>query len=63
VISQVKLDGATSPAFCTAVCDVPLGPSFDAVDAVTEVINRLEGALDQSHREKGKRVLLSKFQG
>ncbi len=63
VLSQVKLDGATSPIFCSAVCDVPLGLSFDAVDGVTEVINRLEATLDQAHKEKGKRVLLSKFQG
>ncbi len=63
VISQVKLNGAAGPTFCSGVCDVPLGPSFDSVDGVTEVINRLEATLEQAHREKGKRVLLSKFQG
>jgi PleD family two-component response regulator len=62
VISQIKSDGATSPTFCTTVCDVPLGHNFDVVDGVTEVINRLEATLDQSHKEGGKRVLLSKFQ-
>ncbi len=63
VLSQVKLDGAEPPNFCCAVCDVPLGPRFDAVDGVTEVINRLETALDQSRKEGGKKVLLSRFEG
>ena len=62
-ISQIKLDGAPVPVFCAAVCDVPLGPSFDAVDGVTEVINRLESTLEQAHKEGGKRVLLSRFEG
>jgi tetratricopeptide (TPR) repeat protein/GGDEF domain-containing protein len=62
VLSQVKLDGTTSPNFCCAVCDIPLGPRFDAVDGVTEVINRLETALDQSRKEGGKKVLLSRFE-
>jgi diguanylate cyclase (GGDEF)-like protein len=62
VISQIKSDGATSPTFCTAVCDVPLSHNFDVVDGVTEVINRLQAMLDQAHKEGGKRVLLSKFQ-
>jgi tetratricopeptide (TPR) repeat protein/GGDEF domain-containing protein len=61
VFSQVKLDGATAPNFCAAVCDVPLGPNFDAVDGVTEVINRLEASLEEARKEGGKRVLVSKF--
>jgi len=61
VMAQVKLDGAATHAFCSAVCDVPLGPEFDAVDGVTEVINRLEAALAQTRKEGGKRVLLSTF--
>lgn len=63
VIAQVKLDGTNPPNFCCAVCDVPLGPQFDAVDGVTEVINRLEAALEQARKEGGKRVLLSRFEG
>jgi tetratricopeptide (TPR) repeat protein/GGDEF domain-containing protein len=62
VIAQVKLDGKNPPNFCSAVCDVPLGPVFDAVDGVTEVVNRLDWALEQSHKESGKRVFLSKFE-
>ncbi|MBZ5562129.1 MAG: tetratricopeptide repeat protein [Acidobacteriia bacterium] len=60
-ISEVKADGASAPNICAVVCDVPLGPHFDAVDGVTEVINRLESALDQARKEGGQRVLLSKF--
>ncbi|HEV2038018.1 MAG TPA: GAF domain-containing protein [Candidatus Eremiobacteraceae bacterium] len=61
-ISEVKLDGRTPPNFCTAVCDVQLGAVFDPVDGVTEVINRLHGSLEQSHKESGKKVFLSKFE-
>jgi GAF domain-containing protein len=60
-ISRVKVDGVTVPNFCAAVCDVPLGPSFDPVDGVTEVINRLEASLERARSEGGKLVLLSKF--
>jgi len=63
VISQVRLDGASAPNFCAAVCDVPLGPNFDTVDGVTEVINRLEVSMEQARKEGGKRVLLAKFAG
>jgi GAF domain-containing protein len=63
VISQVKVDGTTAPNYCAAVCDVPLGPDFDPVDGVTEVINRLAASLEQARSEGGKRVLLSKFGG
>ncbi len=63
VIAQVKLDGKAPPNFCAAVCDIPLKSNFDAVDAVTEVINRLEATLEQSRKEGGKRALVSKFEG
>ncbi len=62
-VSQVPSDGPTAPNFCCVVCEVPLGARFDAVDGVTEVINRMEAALDQSRKEEGKRVLLSRFEG
>jgi tetratricopeptide (TPR) repeat protein/GGDEF domain-containing protein len=60
-LAQVRVDGAEPPHFCGAVCDVPLGPAFDAVDGVTEVINRLEASLDQARKEAGKHILISKF--
>jgi GGDEF domain-containing protein len=63
VLSQVKVDGAPLPSYCCAVCEVPLGVQFDIVDSVTEVINRLEAVLERARQERGKRVLLSKFEG
>lgn len=60
-LAQVRVDGGTAPDFCAAVCDVPLGPNFEAVDGVTEVINRLETSLDRARKEGGKRVLISRF--
>ncbi len=62
-VSQTAPDGGSPPNFCAVVCEVPLSSNFDAVDGVTEVINRLETVLDQSHKEGGKRVLISKFEG
>jgi GAF domain-containing protein/thioredoxin-like negative regulator of GroEL len=62
-ISQVKLDGITAPNLCCAICDVPLGLRFDAVDGVTEVINRLEAAMEQARKERGARLLVSAFEG
>jgi len=63
LIAQVKMDGASTPNLCCAVCDVPLGLRFDAVDGVTEVVNRLETVMQQARQEGGKRVLLSGFEG
>ncbi len=60
-VSQVNPDGQPAPVFCLAVCDVPLGANFDAVDGVTEVVNRLEATLEQSRKEGGKSVLVSAF--
>jgi tetratricopeptide (TPR) repeat protein/GGDEF domain-containing protein len=62
-MAQVRVNGSEATNFCAAVCDVPLGQSFDAVDGVTEVINRLELSLDRAHKEGGKRILISKFAG
>jgi GGDEF domain-containing protein len=62
-LAQIRVNGADVASFCGAVCDVPLAPNFDAVDGVTEVINRLEASLDRAHKEGGKRVLISKFAG
>jgi GAF domain-containing protein/Tfp pilus assembly protein PilF len=62
-MAQVRVNGAEASNFCAAVCDVPLGPNFDAVDGVTEVINRLEASLDRAHKEGGKRILISRFAG
>ncbi len=61
--AQIRVNGAGPSNFCAAVRDVPLGPNFDPVDGVTEVINRLEVSLDRSRKEGGKRILISKFSG
>jgi tetratricopeptide (TPR) repeat protein/GGDEF domain-containing protein len=63
VIAAVKLDGAAQPDFCWVVCDVPLGLRFDAVDGVTEVVNRLEAVLEEARKEGGEQVMLSSFEG
>jgi GAF domain-containing protein len=60
-LAQPQADAARSAGFCAAVCEVPLGPNFDAVDAVTEVINRLEASLERAHKDAGKRILISRF--
>ena len=60
-LSHVRVNGAQAPAFCAAVCDVPLGPAFEVVDGVTEVINRLEASLDRARKDTGKHILISKF--
>lgn len=62
-VSQIRPDGSNPPNFCAVVCEVQLSSNFDAVDGVTEVINRVETVLDQSRKEGGKRVLVSKFEG
>jgi len=62
-ISQLKLDGTPAQNLCGAVCDVPLGLTFDAVDGITEVINRLESVMEQVHKEGGQRVFISAFKG
>lgn len=61
-IGQIKPDKVPPPVFCAAVCDVHMDAHCDAVDGVTEVINRLETALEQARKEGGKRVFLSKFE-
>jgi tetratricopeptide (TPR) repeat protein/GGDEF domain-containing protein len=62
-ISQIKPDNNAPPNFCSAVCEVHLSGNFDAVDGVTEAINRLESVLEQSRKDGGQRVVLSKFEG
>jgi GAF domain-containing protein len=62
-IAQAHLNGSDGTNFCAVLCDVPLGPNFDAVDGVTEVINRLEFSLDRAHKEGGKKILISRFNG
>jgi GAF domain-containing protein len=62
-LSDLKTNGMPQPTYYASVCDVQLGTGFDAVDGVTEVINRLEATLDMARKEKSKQVLVSKFDG
>jgi GGDEF domain-containing protein len=62
VLAPVKPDGRNTCELSAAVCDVPLGPGFDAVDGVTEVINRLESSLEESRRKADHKVLMSAFE-
>lgn len=63
MLAQVRLKPAAATNFCAAVCEVQLGSDFDALDGVTEVINRLETSLERAHKEGGKRILISRFSG
>jgi len=63
VVSQAHLEGTSAPNLCAALCNVELGAGFDAVDGVTELINRLESTLEQARQEGGQQVLVSQFEG
>ncbi len=63
VLGQLKLEDQEPPRFCGVVCDVPLGTGFDAVDGVTEVINRLEATLEEVRKDSKHPVVASRFQG
>ncbi|MCL4499977.1 MAG: GAF domain-containing protein, partial [Chloroflexi bacterium] len=63
VLGKIPLDAENSSTFCAAICDLPLGPGFDAVDGVTEVINRLEVSMERVREQGGSKVLLSCFEG
>ncbi|HZP02096.1 MAG TPA: GAF domain-containing protein [Terriglobia bacterium] len=63
VLSQVKTEGGVPASLRAVICDVPLGAGFDAVDAVTEAINRLESAMEQAHQNGSGEIVTSAFQG
>jgi len=63
ILRTIQFDAGSSLAFCAAICDVPLGPGFDAVDGVTEAINRLESSMDGVREQGGTQILLSCFEG
>jgi tetratricopeptide (TPR) repeat protein/GGDEF domain-containing protein len=63
VLGQLKLEDHEPLRFCAAMCDVPLGSGFDAVDGVTEAINRLEATLDEVRKDSKKQVVVSRFEG
>ena len=63
ILHQTSLGADTSPAFCAAVSDLTLATGFDAVDAVTEVINRLEASMETLRRRPEAEILVSQFEG
>lgn len=62
ILTQVKPDGQNASEVRAAVCDVPLGPGFDPVDGVTEVINRLESSLEETRKAASRKVLMSAYE-
>ena len=62
VLSHVKSDDNNSPQFCAALCDFHLDSGFDAVDGVTDVINRLEVSMEAVRKEGGPCVHTSNFE-
>jgi len=62
-LRQNKSKAGLAPVMSAAVGDIILGPGFDAVDAVTEVINRLEGSLEILRQQPDARIILSHFEG
>ena len=48
-------------SYCSAVAEVRLGENFEPADGVTELINRIEGALVMAQKKGGNRTVISKF--
>ncbi len=61
-LSQIKMDADVPPHFRAAVGDLFLGPGFDAVDAVTEMVNRLETSMETLREQPEAAILLSRFE-
>lgn len=62
-LNQIKVDVDSPPRFRAAVSDLFLSPGFDAVDAVTEIVNRLETAIEDLRKQPEAAILLSRFEG
>jgi tetratricopeptide (TPR) repeat protein/GGDEF domain-containing protein len=62
-LCQNKINADYAPDVCAAIGDLTLGPGFDAVDAVTEVINRLETLMETLRKQPEARILVSRFPG
>lgn len=62
-LGQIGMDADISPRFRAAVSDLYLGPGFDAVDAVTEIVNRLETSMETLRKQPEAAILLSRFEG
>ncbi len=62
VLMDIKPDRMEPAGFCSAICDLHVEPSFDAADGTTEVINRLQAAIEQARKQGGKQIVVSPFE-
>jgi tetratricopeptide (TPR) repeat protein/GGDEF domain-containing protein len=62
-LSLIRMEADISPRFRAVVSDLFLGPGFGAVDAVTEIVNRLETSMETLRKQSEAAILLSGFQG
>lgn len=60
-LSQIRMETAIAPRFRAVVGDLFLGPGFGAVDAVTEIVNRLEASMETLRKQPEAAILLSGF--
>ena len=57
VMTPIKLPGTDkNPSMTVGIAEVVLHPQFDPVDIVTEVINRVENALEVARAEGGNKA-------
>src|SRR6185312_15622926 len=57
VLAPIKVPGTErAPAMSAGIAEAVMQESFDAVDIVTEVINRVESALEVARSTSGKKV-------
>jgi GGDEF domain-containing protein len=57
VLSPTKIPGSDrTPPISVGIAEAVLQERFDAVDIVTEVINRVEGALEAARAEGGNKA-------
>lgn len=62
ILGGLPLEPGRPLAFCAAVCELQLGAEFDAVDAVTEAINRLEVSMERVREQGESQVMISQFE-
>jgi tetratricopeptide (TPR) repeat protein/GGDEF domain-containing protein len=62
-LRQASLNAHVPPDFCAAVGDLFLGRGFGAVDAVTEIINRLEASMETLRKQPEAGIIVSRFEG
>ena len=62
-LRQVKTTSGASLGLSVVASEFFLGPGFDAVDAVTDVINRLESSMETLRKQPEAGFLISSFGG